>query len=305
VVIENFPVGALQRYGLDHASLCAADPRLVYVSSTGFGQTGPYARRKGYDTIFQAMGGLMSLTGEREGGPVKPGLPVADLTSGLWLAIGVLAMLMGRAQTGTGGHLDFAMLDGQVSLLTLAAARLFALGEVPPRLGTEHPGRVPSAAFQCRDGNWLHITGSDQHWAGLCRVLALADLAADPALADNAGRVRERERVMAQLRAAVADWDRDALVDACLAADVPAGPVNAVDQVLADPQVRARGMVDAFDHPTVGRFPALPLPFKFSGFDSPQLGRPPLLGEHTDALLAGLGFAPDAIARLRAAKVVS
>lgn len=305
VVIENFPVGALARYGLDHASLRAADPRLIYVSSTGFGQTGPYAQRKGYDTIFQAMGGLMSLTGEPGGGPVKPGLPVADLTSGLWLAIGVLAMLMGRTQTGTGGHLDFSMLDGQVSLLTLAAARFFALGEVPPRLGTEHPGRVPSAAFQCKDGTWLHITCSDQHWAGLCRVLDLPDLAADATLADNAARVAQRERVMARLREAAARWERDALVEACLAADVPAGPVNAVDQVLADPHVRARGMVDGFDHPTVGRFPALPLPFKFAGFDQPALGRPPLLGEHTDALLGEVGFAAAEIAQLRAERVVS
>src|SRR5882672_3755356 len=244
VLVENFPVGTLGRYGLDFASLSALNPKLIYVSCTGFGQTGPYAQRKGYDTIFQAMGGLMSLTGEPGGGPVKPGLPVADLTSGLWLAIGVLAMLMGRTQTGAGGHLDFSMLDGQVSLLTLAAARFFALGEVPPRLGTEHPGRVPSAAFQCKDGNWLHITCSDQHWAALCRVLDLPDLAADAALADNAARVRERERVMARLREAARGWERDALVEACLDADVPAGPVNAVDQVLADPHVRARGMVD-------------------------------------------------------------
>ena len=141
VLVENFPVGTLARYGLDFATLSAINPGLVYLSCTGFGQTGPYAGKKGYDTVFQAMGGIMSLTGERGGGPVKPGLPVADLTSGLWVAIAILASLAGRSRTGKGCHVDFSMLDGQVALLTLAAARYFALGEVPPRLGTEHPSR--------------------------------------------------------------------------------------------------------------------------------------------------------------------
>src|SRR5881394_1515416 len=164
VLVENFPVGTLGRYGLDFASLSALNEKLIYVSCTGFGQTGPYAEKKGYDTVFQAMGGIMSLTGERGGGPVKPGLPVADLTSGLWIAIGLLSLVVGRNRTEKGAYVDFSMLDGQVSLLTLAAARYFALGEIPPRLGTEHPGRVPSATFRCKDGKYAHITASDQHW---------------------------------------------------------------------------------------------------------------------------------------------
>jgi len=304
VLLENFPVGSLARYGLDHAALLELNPRLVYVSCTGFGQTGPYAERKGYDTIFQAMGGLMSLTGEVGGGPVKPGLPMADLTSGLWIGIGVLSMLAGRARSGRGGYLDFAMLDGQVSLLTLAAARFFALGEVPPRLGTEHPGRVPSAAFVCADGKWLHITCSDQHWQAMCHVLRLDDLAADATLAENADRVRDRDRVMARMREAVGAWTRDALVEALISADVPAGPVNDLDQVLTDPHVAAREMVASFAHPTVGDFRALRLPYRFDGFDAPDVGRPPLLGEHTDQVLAEIGFTPDDIAHLRTKKVV-
>ncbi|AJC23293.1 acyl-CoA transferase [Pandoraea pulmonicola] len=299
VVLENFPVGTLARHGLDQATLRAAHPALVYVSCTGFGQTGPYAKRKGYDTVFQAMGGLMSLTGERGSGPVKPGLPIADLSSGLWIAIAILSALQGRTRTGTGCHVDFSMLDGQVSLLTLAAGRYFALGEVPPRLGTEHPGRVPSATFVCRDGAYVHITCSDQHWRPLCELLGLDALAADASLATNAGRVEHRERVMAALTDAIAGRTRRELCDACDAVGVPAGPIQHVDEVLADPHVLARGMVSEFSHPSVGRFGALPVPFKFDGFADPEVGRPPLLGEHTDAVLASLGYAPERIADLR------
>src|SRR6185369_8973033 len=209
VVVENFPTGTLGRYGLDFTMLSALNPKLVYVSCTGFGQTGPYAHKKGYDTVFQAMGGLMSLTGEKGGGPVKPGLPVADLTSGLWVAIGILA---GREKTGKGAHLDFSMLDGQVSLLTLAAARWFALGEVPPRLGTEHPGRVPSATFRCKDGKFAHITASDQHWAPLCKVLGLDEWGT--AFNSNEVRVEKRDEVMKRLTEKITNYDRDSLIAA-------------------------------------------------------------------------------------------
>src|SRR5438067_9148292 len=202
VLVENFPVGTLMMFALNYASLAALNPRLIYVSCTGFGQDGPYAQKKGYDTVFQAMGGIMSLTGERGGAPVKPGLPVADLTSGLWVAISILAALAGRSRTGHGGHIDFSMLDGQVSLLTLAAARYFALGEIPPRLGTEHPGRVPSATFRCKDGKYAHITASDQHWLPLCKALDLKT-GTDPIFLNNEGRVAHRERVMELLTQAV------------------------------------------------------------------------------------------------------
>jgi len=301
VLIENFPTGRLARMGLDWPALKRNNPRLIYVSCTGFGQTGPMAQRKGYDTVFQAMGGLMSLTGEKGGGPVKPGLPVADLSSGLWIAIGILSMLAGRAQSGEGGYLDFSMLDGQVSLLTLAAARHFALGEVPPRLGTEHPGRVPSASFRCRDGGFVHITGADQHWAPLCALLGLAEWGADPRFATNSGRVRHRTEVMAELERAVAALSRDALCAACDAAGVPAGPVRDLDEVLHDEHAAARGLVQSFQHPEAGSFPALALPFRFDGFDDPEVARPPLLGEHTDSVLAErLGYDTARIARLRA-----
>jgi crotonobetainyl-CoA:carnitine CoA-transferase CaiB-like acyl-CoA transferase len=286
VLVENFPVGTLGRYGLDFAILSSLNSKLIYLSCTGFGQTGPYAKKKGYDTVFQAMGGIMSLTGERGGGPVKPGLPVADLTSGLWVAIAILAAIAGRSRTGKGCHVDFSMLDGQVALLTLAAARYFALGEVPPRLGTEHPGRVPSATFQCKDGKYAHITASDQHWAPLCKALGVS--AWGCRFPDNARRVEKREEVMRVLSEKITHLERPKLLAMLDEADVPVGPVNDVAEILADPHVRARKLVGSFDYPEVGEFKALALPYKFLGWDNPEIGRPPLLGEHTEKILAEL-----------------
>ena len=303
VVLENFPVGTLARYGLDFVNLSALNPRLIYVSCTGFGQNGPYAQKKGYDTVFQAMGGIMSLTGERGGGPVKPGLPVADLTSGLWIAIAILASLAGRERTGKGCSVDFSMLDGQVSLLTLAAARYFALNEVPPRLGTEHPGRVPSATFRSKDGKYAHITASDQHWAPLCRALGVETWGT--AFADNATRVARRDEVMNVLSAQIAELTRAELIAKLDEVEVPVGPVNDVAEILADPHVRARRLVGSFDYDGVGEFKALALPYKFLGWDNPEIGAPPTLGQHTESVLAELlGLSANDVARLRSAKAI-
>jgi crotonobetainyl-CoA:carnitine CoA-transferase CaiB-like acyl-CoA transferase len=295
VLVENFPAGTLGKYGLDFSSLSTLNEKLVYVSCTGFGQSGPYKDKKGYDTVFQAMGGLMSLTGERGGGPVKPGLPVADLTSGLWVAIAILAALQGRGRTGKGCHVDFSMLDGQVSLLTIAAARYFALNEVPPRLGTEHPGRVPSATFRCADGKFAHITASDQHWLPLCSALGLEKekIGTDPIFLNNAGRVEHRDEVMRVLTERISRLKRSELIARLDEADVPIGPVNDVAEILTDPHVRARGLVGSFDYPGVGEFKALGLPYKFLGWDNPEIGRPPTLGEHTDRILSELGLKKD------------
>lgn len=303
VMVENFPAGTLARYGLDFTMLSALNPKLVYLSCTGFGQTGPYAHKKGYDTVFQAMGGLMSLTGEKGGGPVKPGLPIADLTSGLWVAIGILAMLAGREKTGRGAHLDFSMLDGQVSLLTLAAARWFALGEVPPRLGTEHPGRVPSATFRCKDGKFAHITASDQHWEPLCRVLNLGDWGSG--FSSNQLRVEKRIDVMQKLTEAISKIDRANLLKILDEVEVPIGPVNDVAEILADPHVRARGLVGSFDYPEVGEFKALGLPYKFLGWDNPEIGAPPALGADTERVLGEmLGYSAERIQKLKSTKAI-
>src|SRR5258708_8992078 len=234
---------------------------------------------------------------------IKAEQPVADLTSGLWVAIATLAALAGRNRTGKGCQVDFSMLDGQVSLLTLAAARYFALGEVPPRLGTEHPGRVPSATFRCKDGKYAHVTASDQHWAPLCKALGLESWASK--FPDHAVRVEKRDELMPVLTEKISKLTRAELLKSLDEADVPAGPVNDVAEILRDPQVRARGLVGSFDYPEVGEFKALALPYKFLGWDNPAIGRPPALGEHTEKLLSEmLGVSRDEISRLRTQKAI-
>ncbi|WP_158743501.1 CaiB/BaiF CoA-transferase family protein [Acidisphaera sp. L21] len=305
VVVENFLPGEMAKYKLDYASLSADNPRMIYVSNTGFGQTGPYRNRNGYDTVFQALSGVMDLTGYPDAPPAKVGLPFADLTSGLYIAISILTGLVGRNASGRGCYVDLAMMDVQTSLLSIAAARLFALDEDPQRVGTEHMGRVPSAAFQCRDGGWLHISGSDQHWQKICRVLELAEMADDLALAENAARVTRRDEIMATLRAAIAQRDRTPLAEALRAQGVPAGEVNTVRDILNDPHILARGMIAGFDHPTEGKFAALRNPLRFDGFDNPITGTPPLLGADTDDVLHNdLGMDSAAIAGLRAERVI-
>jgi crotonobetainyl-CoA:carnitine CoA-transferase CaiB-like acyl-CoA transferase len=301
VVVENFLPGAMKKMGLDYDILSKLNPGLVYISNTGFGQTGPYRDRKGYDTIFQALSGIMALTGYPDEPPAKVGVPISDLTSGLWITISVLAGLMGRHNTGKGCHVDLAMMDVQASLLTIAASRFFATGENPRRTGTEHLGRVPSAAFECKDGDWLHLSGSDQHWPAICEVLDLAEMASDKALQRNAARVARRNEVMAAMSAAIAGQERAELAEALRARDVPAGEVFTVRETLSDPHLVARGVVGTFDHPKEGRFQALRTPVRFKGLDDPDVGVPPTLGDSTDSVLqARLGLTRDDLASLRA-----
>ncbi|KMK65131.1 CaiB/BaiF CoA-transferase family protein [Puniceibacterium sp. IMCC21224] len=299
VLVENFLPGGMDKLGLGYDAVAAVNPGLIYVSNTGFGQTGPYKDRKGYDTIFQALSGVIDLTGHSGGAPAKVGLPFADLTSGLWIAIAALTGLVGRAAHGKGCHVDLAMMDVQVSLLTLPAARHFALGETPERTGTEHPGRVPSAAYQCNDGAWLFISASDQHWPVLCDVLGLTAMAQDAGLARNRDRVGRREAVMAALSAAIATRNREELAESLRAAGVPAGEINTVPEILNDRHIKARGMVDSFDDPDRGPTPGLRTPARFSGYDLHRFEAPPKLGGDTRTILADeLGLTPDQIAAL-------
>lgn len=309
VLLENLKVGDLARYGLDYATLSAINPRLVYCSITGFGQTGPLASRPGYDFIIQAMGGLMSVTGERDdrpgGGPQKLGIAYADMTTGMHAAIGVLAALVQRGVSGRGQYIDLALLDVQVASMAVMAMNYFVGGRVPGRYGNAHPNIVPYEVFAAADGPLVLAVGNDAQFARLCQVAGVPELALDERFARNGGRVRNREALIARLQAVFATRPAQAWEDALCAADVPCGRINDMAQVFEQPQVQARGMKISLDHPAAGPLPMVGSPLRFS--DTPVAYRlpPPRLGEHTDAVLGGLlGRTTAQIAALRAAGVV-
>jgi crotonobetainyl-CoA:carnitine CoA-transferase CaiB-like acyl-CoA transferase len=239
VLIENFKVGGLAKYGLDYASLSALNPRLIYCSITGFGQTGPYASRAGYDFMIQGMGGIMDLTGDPEGEPQKIGVAFADIFTGVYAANAILAALHGRQAGGKGCHIDMALLDTQVAVLANQAMNYLVSGEVPRRLGNAHPNIAPYQTFAAADGHVIIAVGNDGQFRKLCRLLGVAE---DPRFATNGDRVRSREALTAALSPAISQRRRDELLTGLASAGVPAGPINTVAEVFADPQVVARGM---------------------------------------------------------------
>lgn len=259
VVIENFKTGALAKYGLDHDSLAKANPRLVYCSITGFGQTGPRANEPGYDFVIQGTSGLMSITGEPEGAPMKMGISISDITCGLYSTIAIQSALLMRERTGTGQHIDMSLLDCSVALLANQGLSQFASGQNPPRMGNSHAQVVPYGVFAVADGHLILAPANDGLFRKLMVVLRRPDLKQDSRFADNAGRIEHRDWLEAEIISEVAKWDRSALLDACKQAGVPAGPINSVDQTFADPQVLARGMKIA-----PGGVPGIRSPFAFS-----------------------------------------
>lgn len=261
VVIENFKVGGLARYGLDYAALSALNPGLVYCSITGFGQDGPYASRPGYDFIVQAMGGIMDLTGEPDGAPQKMGVAYADILTGLYAVIGIQAALAARARDGRGQHLDLALLDVMVGTLANQAMNYLVSGTAPRRQGNRHPNIAPYEAFPTRDGWFILAVGNDGQFQRFCAVMGLAP---DARFASNAGRVAHRDELSALVRAATSGWARDALLAALTAATVPAGPINTVDEAFADPQVVHRGMRLSLTDGDGTAIPGVRLPIRFS-----------------------------------------
>ena len=247
VLIENFKVGGLAKYGLDYPSLSALNPRLIYCSITGFGQDGPYAPRAGYDFMIQGMGGIMDLTGDPAGEPQKIGVAFADIFTGVYASNAILAALHGREKTGKGCHIDMALLDTQVAVLANQAMNYLVSGEAPRRLGNAHPNIAPYQTFQVQDGWVIVAVGNDAQFAKLCTLIGLPGLAADPEYRTNRDRVRNREPLAAALAAAIGQRRRDELLRALAAAGVPAGPINTVAEVFADPQVAARGLRLDFD----------------------------------------------------------
>jgi crotonobetainyl-CoA:carnitine CoA-transferase CaiB-like acyl-CoA transferase len=276
VIIENFKVGGLKRFGLDHASVAKANPGIVYCSITGFGQTGPYAPRAGYDFIIQGMGGIMSLTGEPDGPPQKAGVAYADIFTGVYSVVAILAALRERDRTGQGAHIDMALLDCQVGVLANQALNWMVSGKVPHRMGNGHANLVPYQAFAAADGEVIVAVGNDRQFLRLCELLGLDDLAADERFRTNAARVTHREALIPRLAAAIAGRGRAELSEALEAAGIPAGPINDVAQVFADPQVVARGMrLDHDDLPGVACPIVIDGHRQGSGRASPPLGADP------------------------------
>lgn len=274
VVIENFKVGGLKKYGLDYDSLSQLNPGLVYCSITGFGQTGPYAHRAGYDFIIQGMSGLMSVTGEPDGQPQKAGVAITDVFTGIYAVAGVLAALHQRQRTGRGQHVDMALLDVAVAVTANQALNYLTTGQVPQRMGNAHVNLAPYQVFDCADGHIIIATGNDRQYQRLCQVLNLPDMAEAPEYLHNKDRLANRRTLIARLNGATATWAKADLLAACEAQGIPAGPINTLDEVMADPQVIARGMQIDLDG-----VPGIRAPFVFSDADL-NLSRPaPKLGE--------------------------
>jgi len=290
VLLENFKVGGLAQYGLDWNSLEALNPRLVYCSITGFGQTGPYAPRAGYDFLIQGMGGLMSVTGRADGeegaGPQKVGVALTDIMTGLYATIAVQAALAERERSGRGQHIDLALLDVQIACLANQASNYLAGGVLPRRMGNAHPNIVPYQDFPTADGDMILAIGNDGQFAKFCAVAGHAEWATDPRFAGNATRVANRAVLIPLLRQATVMRTTHDWVAALEAAGVPCGPINRLDEVFADPQVRARGLRIEMPHPQAGRVPLVANPIRFSASPVSYRHAPPMLGQHTDEVLA-------------------
>ena len=309
VLIENYKHGDLARYGLSYDDLKSVNPRLIYCSVTGFGQTGPYRERPGYDFMIQGMGGMMSITGEPDGmpggGPQRAGVPIADIITGMYASIAICAALASRAQSGAGQHLDLALLDSQIALLAYQNTNYFSTGRAPGRIGNLHPNIVPYQPFRSRDGEVIVACGNDNLFRKFCDAAGCPELANDARFATNGKRVENRAeltRLIQEIfgKKTTAEW-----LPLLESAGVPNGPINNIAQVFEEPQVRARGVKIELEHAAAGKLPLVASPMRFSGTPLEYRLAPPLLGEHTDEVLRGLLGKSDAeIARLRAEGVL-
>lgn len=308
ILIENFKTGALARHGLDYPSLSAINPRLIYCSITGFGHTGPYASRGGYDFLIQGMSGLMSVTGrpndEPGAGPIKVGLPVSDLFTGLYATTSILAALNHRNASGEGQHIDCALLDSQVAVLVNQGMNYLVGGQKPGRLGNAHPNVVPYRDFETSDGYVLVACGNDGQFYSLCRLLKLPGLADDVRFKKNDGRLKHRVELEGKLADAVRTWTSVGFFAAMEAAGVPGGPINTIDQALVDPQIAARGMLLEMRRRDGTPVTVIGYPSKLSRTPASYRIAPQTHGEDTDEILAGFGVDKAARARLRAQGVI-
>ena len=309
VVVENYKVGTLARYGLAYDDLRKINPRLVYCSVTGFGQDGPYAALPGYDFVFQGMGGLMSITGQPEGTPgdepMKVGIAITDLMTGMYATTAILGALEHRHVSGTGQYIDMSLLDCVVTVNSYVAINYFLSGKLPRRMGNAHANMVPYQVFRCREGSLIVAVGNDSQFRSLCRVVGRDDLAADERYASAGNRNRHRETLIPELAQALALRPMAEWVALLEAANVPCGPINDMQQVFDDPQVRHRGMKLSLPHAAGVQAPGVASPLRFSQTPVAYGRAAPILGEHTDAVLAEkLGLDAARIAALRAKGVV-
>jgi len=309
VLIENYKHGDLARYGLAYEQLRELNPQLVYCSVTGFGQSGPYRERPGYDFMIQGMGGMMSVTGEPDdapgGGPQRAGVPIADIITGMYATIAICAALAHRERSGKGQHLDLALLDSQIALLAYQNTNYFATGVPPKRIGNLHPNIAPYQPFRAADGDVILACGNDNLYRKFCEAAGCPELANDPRFATNGKRVENRAELTRLLAAVFRKRTKREWLDLLEAAGVPNGPINDVAQVFEEPQVKARGVRIELRHRAGARLPLVASPMRFSATPLEYRLAPPVLGEHTDEVLRGLLSRSDAeIARLRAAKVI-
>lgn len=309
VVVENYKTGDMARYGLDYATLSAINPRIIYCSITGFGQTGPYRNRPGYDFVIQAMGGLMSITGnpsgEDGGGPMKCGVPVADLMTGMYSTTAILAALNERNGSGMGQYIDMSLLDVQIASLANQASNYLVSGATPRALGNAHPNLAPYQTFPASDGDIIIAVGNDRQFQALCAALDAQDLAADPDLQKNSGRIENRHRLVAALQRLTRRRTKDWLLETLTAAGVPVGPVNSIPEALRDEHVRSRGMLISLPHTNGVDVPLIGNPVKFSRSRIEYRRAPPRLGEHTGQILAQeLGWTDDEIRQAGATGIV-
>jgi len=291
ILIENFKVGGLAKFGLDYRSLAPECPRLIYCSVTGFGQDGPYAKRAGYDLMAQGMGGIMDLTGMADGEPTRIGIPVSDIFTGVYSVIGILAALAQREKTGKGSYVDTALVDSTVGVLSNQAMNYLVSGNVPRRIGNAHANIVPYQVFPAADGHVIVATGTDNQYVKFCNVLGAPELAQNPAYKDNVGRLKHREDLIGKLSALTARVKRDELLEKLEAQQVPAGPINNLDQVFNDPQVVHRGMKLALKSEAAkgGTIPGVRTPIVIDGWKAASEHPAPLLGEHTAEILREIG----------------
>jgi formyl-CoA transferase/CoA:oxalate CoA-transferase len=304
VMVENFRPGTLEAAGLGAKTLTERFPRLICCSISGFGQTGPRREEPGYDAVMQAEGGLMSITGERDGPPYRLGVAITDIVSGLFAAQGVMAALIARNTTGRGQSIDIGMLDATTALLTYQAGAYFVTGEVPARMGNRHPTITPYESFETADGDLVIAGGNDDIWRRLCAALELDGVADDPRFRTNKDRVANRADLRPIFDRVLKTRPRAEWVERLARVGVPCGSVREISEVLADPQIAARQMVEEVEHPTIGRARVIGSPLKLSDTPSSIRTAPPTLGQHTETVLTELGYDRTAIANLKSSGVI-